>query len=220
MDFKKLGSPSRQAVIPGGQDTGAALEIGTNNAREVDLEAAGISVLYVDAAATKVGLKAGKNLVADAGSGGVDLSGMTGTLQLPAGGIVGATNAPTWTEYTVTFTQLSEAAATKTITLASLAAAGIIHGVKTKQSAAFTGGALSAFTVEVGIDGNLDKYSSAFDVFQAPGAAVMQVSGGNPQSESHTTATDIKITARSTGANTNAATAGSVDVWLLVSKAS
>jgi hypothetical protein len=92
----------------------------------------------------------------------------------------------------------------------------VIHAVKIKHSAAFTGGLISAYTVSVGIVGNLVKYAPAFNVFQAPGNTVQQISS-TVGTENHGAATSIRLAAVSIGANLNAATTGAVDVWALVS---
>lgn len=135
---------------------------------------------------------------------------------ISGGGAVGAV--PQCVKITKTHTDLAIAATTNNITLYSLPAGGVIQMVKTKASVAFTGGSISAYTVSVGIAGTLAKYSTAFDVFQAVGSDTYQLSalfGG----EDCSSPTAIKIAATSTGANLSAATAGSVDIWLLVSVA-
>lgn len=121
-----------------------------------------------------------------------------------------------WTKYTFSEAAFTAGATSESIELFSLAAAGVIHGVKIKHSTAFTGGGLTAFTVEVGIVGDESKYAQAFNVFQATSNTTFQLSSVLG-SENHGAATSIKITARSTGANVSAATAGSVDVWVLTS---
>lgn len=125
---------------------------------------------------------------------------------------------PTWIKYTKTFAQLAAAATTNDIELLSLAAGGIIHAVKIKHSASFTGGAIAAYTLSVGISGTLNKYAADFDVFQATGATVQQLST-TVGTENHTTAVSIRLAATSTGDNLDQAGAGSVDVWILQSKA-
>jgi hypothetical protein len=128
--------------------------------------------------------------------------------------IIGGTEIPVWVKYTVTAAQLSAAATTSSITLLSLPAGGVIHGVKIKHSAAFTGGLLSAYTVSVGILGNLAKYASAYNVFQAAAVdnwQITEVLGGEDQAS----AVNILVTAVSVGANVSAAAAGSVDIWVL-----
>lgn len=128
---------------------------------------------------------------------------------------------PGWNKVTLTYDQLAAAATTGTATIFSLPAKGIVHQVVAKHSASFTGGAISAYTVQVGVAGTVAKYLAAFNVFQAPGAAVASpASTVTPVSASpinFTAATPLIVTATSTSANTEAATAGSVDVWLLVS---
>lgn len=126
--------------------------------------------------------------------------------------------APWWTKYTVDYSDLAAAATTNNIELFSLPAGGVIHGVKIKHSTAFSGGSISAYTVSVGITGTLAKYASAFDVFQAVGNAVQQISS-TVGTENHGAATSIKIAATSTTDNLDQATAGSVDVWVLWSVA-
>ena len=115
-------------------------------------------------------------------------------------------------------TAFTAAATSESIMLFTLEAGGVIHAVKIKHSTAFTGGTLTAFTVEVGISGSTTKYASAFDVFQAITATTFQITEV-VDSEDHGAGTTIQITARSVGDNVVSATAGSVDVWVLVSKA-
>ena len=131
----------------------------------------------------------------------------------PAGGSPFVT---AWQSYTVSYTQLAAAALTNSITLVSLPAKTLIHGVVIKHSASFTGGAIASYQVSVGISGAPAKFASLFSVFQAPGDTVAQVSSG-PDLENFGSATNILLSAVSTGANLNAATAGSVTVWLLTS---
>lgn len=131
----------------------------------------------------------------------------------PAGGSPFVT---AWQSYTVSYTQLAAAALTNSITLVSLPARTLIHAVVIKHSAAFTGGAIASYQVSVGISGATAKFASLFSVFQAPGNTVAQVSSG-PDLENFGAATNILLSAVSTGANLNAATAGSVTVWLLTS---
>lgn len=144
-----------------------------------------------------------------------DLRGV-GTSTDPAS--IGAT--PEWVKVgaALPFTAFQTAALTKTNTLFSLIAGGIVHAVKIKHSASFTGGAIASCTMSVGIAGTVDKYASAFDVFQAVSGTAFELSDALG-SESHTAATNITITATSTVANLAALTTGTVDVWALLSVA-
>lgn len=122
-----------------------------------------------------------------------------------------------WKKFTVVETDFTAAATSESITLFTLAAGEIIHSVKIKHSASFTGGTISAWTVEMGPAGDTDKYASAFDVFQASSDTTFQLSSSFG-SENHGSGTIIQITARSTDDDVLDATAGSVDVWVLISK--
>jgi hypothetical protein len=124
---------------------------------------------------------------------------------------------PAWFRVRVTYDELSTAATTNNIELYELPAGGVIHAVMMKTSAAFTGGSISAYTLSVGITGTLNKYAAAFNVFQAVAATTFQLST-TQGAESFTAATSIKIAATSTSDDLDAATAGSVDVYLLMSQ--
>jgi hypothetical protein len=116
----------------------------------------------------------------------------------------------------IPYTAFSTAGTTNSITLFTLPPGGVVHGIKIKQSVSFTGGALSAYTVSVGISGNTAKYASAFNVFQAPSSTTLQLSQDFFE-ENETAGTTVQVTAISTGANLSAATAGSVDIWAFLS---
>lgn len=126
---------------------------------------------------------------------------------------------PRWVKVTKDYSLWSTAALTNTINLYTLAAGSIVHSVKVKHSAAFTGGAISACTLGVGITGSATKYISAFDVFQAPGATVLTIGPSTPTAENHTSSVAITALLTSTSANLSALTAGTVDIWILYSTA-
>lgn len=132
--------------------------------------------------------------------------------------IVGAT--PQWIKVgnAISYTTFSTAGTTKSNTLFTLPIAGVMHSVKLKPSTAFSGGAINAMTLSVGISGTNDKYLTAFDVFQAVSGTAFGISDGL-FTESHTATATITISAISTGANLSALTAGVVDVWVLMSVA-
>jgi len=140
-----------------------------------------------------------------------------------AGGVVLPTNAmPYWRKYSVPYTQLVAAALTADMELFVLPAGGVVHGVKVKASAAFTGTGIATLTVSVGIAGTLAKYSAAFDVMAAPSDTnlLLTLASGTPTPETHASSgKSIRIAATATGANLDQMTAGSVDVWVLWSAA-
>ncbi len=115
------------------------------------------------------------------------------------------------------YTAFQTAATTKTNTLFSLIAAGVVHAVKMKASTAFVGASISALTMKVGVGGN-DKYASDYDMLAAVSATNFSLNE-SMGTESHTGSTAITITATATGANLSALSAGVLDVWALLSVA-
>ena len=115
---------------------------------------------------------------------------------------------------TLGYAAFAAAATTSEINLGlTLPAGGYVRTVKIKHSTAFSGGAVAACTLQVGITGTANRYAAAFDVFAAVSATNYQVTNPN-LGESHTATTTVKCTLTTTGANTNALTAGSVDIWV------
>lgn len=127
---------------------------------------------------------------------------------------------PVWVKVgsALPYTTFQTAATTISVTLFSLISAGVVHAVKLKTSTAFVGTSISALTVRIGIIGNTDKYMSDFNLLSAVTGTNFDLTSAIG-TESHTAATDIKITLDSTGANLSALTAGTVDVWALLSVA-
>lgn len=130
---------------------------------------------------------------------------------------------PMWSKVgsAIPYTSFSFAGTSFSIPLFNLSASGVISGIKIKHSTAFSGGAISACTISVGITGTNAKYAGPFDVFLGtnPVQNYAYLVSGGIFSENSTVATLITVTADSTGANLNALTAGVVDVWALLSVA-
>jgi hypothetical protein len=171
-----------------------------------------------------VGVSKGVDLVTAVGTAvqGSQLGAANGVATLDANTTLTAAQIPSvvpqWVKTTLTFSSFSFAGSTNDVQAYLLPAGGVIHAVKIKQSASFTGGTISAYTVSVGISGNFTKYASAFDVFQSPSNTTFQLSNSFG-SENHGVTTSIRAQAISTGDTLNNATTGSVDIWLLVSTA-
>ena len=125
---------------------------------------------------------------------------------------------PIWVKVAgnVNYTYFTTAGTSKSVPLFTLPAGGIIHAIKIKHSQPFQGGAISAYTLSVGITGTNAKYASAFDVKQAVSGTAFQLST-TAGCESTSADTVITATATSTSANLSVATQGVVDVWALVS---
>jgi len=121
-----------------------------------------------------------------------------------------------WQKFTKTFADFSVAAFANDVQLFQLQPKQMIHSVVIKHSASFTGGLIAAYTISVGTGLVPVKYATAFDVFQAPGDSI-DLPSNILGTESFSTGTDIFAHAISAGAFLNAATTGSVDIWVLVS---
>jgi hypothetical protein len=124
---------------------------------------------------------------------------------------------PAWESYDVEHEDFATAGTTSTIELLELPAGGVIHAVVIERVTAFAGGAISAYTLQVGITGTLNKYAGAYSVAAAASATGFQISSVVGM-ENLEVGTSIKITATSTDANTNAAEGGAARIHVLMSR--
>lgn len=115
--------------------------------------------------------------------------------------------------FEATYSDLSKNNTTNSVDLFTVPPKTVVRAVKIKHFAAFTGGAISAYTVAVGVLGSLEKYASRFDVFQAVAGDTFQLSYGC-DATSHTLWSKLLLSAWSTGANLNAATQGNLVITL------
>ena len=129
-----------------------------------------------------------------------------------------AGGAPAWIKITKTHAQLAAAALTNDIEVYSLPARGTLLGAYMNHTVAFTGGGMTTYSLDLGIAGNLAKYDGAYGVTGAPAAAgpFHSTPFANPVMEDGFAATSIRLSA-ACDVNLNTATAGSVDIYLLVS---
>jgi len=121
-------------------------------------------------------------------------------------------NIPQWIKVTKTFANFSLANATNSIDIYTLPAKGVVMGCQIFPTTVFSGGIISAYTISVA--GNLTKYQAAVNVFT--GAALTGNTNPLMNLESISGATTIQATAIAVTGLLNAATQGSVDIWLLV----
>lgn len=124
---------------------------------------------------------------------------------------------PAWFRVRIDSTDFTDADTAQDIEVYELPTAGVIHAVAICPVTSFTGGSISAYTLSVGITGTLNKYAAAFDVFQAPGNTVFQISS-TTGAENIGTTTSIRVAATSTGDDLANATTGAADVYLLMSR--
>lgn len=121
---------------------------------------------------------------------------------------------PKWIKITKAYTAFSTAGLTNDIEIYSLPAKGVIHSSQIVLTTAMSGGTIASYTLSIGISGNLVKYAAATNAFTGFSLAQPSVLAGI---ESTSSATSIRAAAISTVGLLNAATAGSVDFYLLVS---
>lgn len=124
---------------------------------------------------------------------------------------------PKWQKFKLNYLDFAKDDTSNYKDFFTIPAGAVIQAVKIKHETAFTGGAISAYTIAIGVSGSVAKYSAAFDVFQAVSATAMQVTG-TVGHESHLASTQMRATATATTANLDVATAGSVTVWVLWSR--
>lgn len=150
---------------------------------------------------------------ADGSQGATGSVGPTG-----ADGATGATGPEglTWTGYTFAAADLAAAALSNAVVIYTVPAMQVIEKIIIKHSAAFGGGTIASYTVEIGNGSMSNKYTSAFDVFQAADDQSFQISS-SADVESFATTSNLLITARSTGDNLSSATTGSVTIWVQTS---
>lgn len=147
------------------------------------------------------------------------LFGMTqtnGYLLAVVGGVTNSSVIPHWVKVTKTYSDFSAAGLTNDISIYTLPSKGYIHDVKMIPSTAFSGGTIAAYTVSVGISGSLLKYAIATNTFIG-NTTLSAAHTPLPGVESTSGTTDIRAAAVSVTGLLNAASAGSVDIYLLIS---
>lgn len=125
-------------------------------------------------------------------------------------------NVPRWVKVTKTYADFAAAGLTNDISIYTLPSKGYIHDVKIIPTTPFAGGLIATYTISVGIAASLAKYAIAANTFTG-NTTLGLIHAPLPGLENTAGSTDIRAAAISTVGLLNAATAGSVDIWLLVS---
>lgn len=118
-----------------------------------------------------------------------------------------------WRKFTFSFSDFATSATVNQIPLFDLGPNVILEKAIIKHNDSFTGGAISAYTVEVGTTGTPNLFVSAWDVFQAPGDSV-QLTSTDDAVMSFSSPSTVYIEANATGDNLDQATVG--DLYVLV----
>ncbi len=209
--------------------TFSGFNLGTNSGRIVTVVNSPSSTGRITVANNSGSSSAGNRVITSTGANRVMSPGeaMQLTYSSAVGNIVesGTTvsttalsSSPVWTKYTKTFTDFSIAGTSNSITLVTLPARSFIDAFVMKHSVSFLGGAIGAYSMDLGVTGNTTLWHTAFNVFQAPGDTVLVVPSGFLADPYRHVAINVLATAQSGGANLNAATQGSIDIWLRVSQ--
>lgn len=195
--------------VTDGQAVTAAVTNAAFISRTVNTSAAGIVTLQNTTQATDKDTGA---LVVEGGVGIEKDVYIGGSLNV-AGGIV-LSNTPQWYKYSFAHTALQAASTAANFTVFSLPAKGVIHEIDIRPTVQFAGTGITDYKISIGITGDLEKFTSLFDVDQAivSDLGLHTVCGAVVD---YVSATSVKISAVSVGANLNQSTAGNVDVNIL-----
>jgi hypothetical protein len=142
-------------------------------------------------------------------------------LYLPSTGVKTTTvGGSAWSDkITKTYVDFAAAAFTNDIELFQLGAGEILDAVKMKHNFPFTGGLITAYTASLGIPGNFTKYAVPFNIFQPVSGPVLQIASLGVFCENQDAVTSVRLALTSVGALLNAATQGSLDVWVRLATA-
>lgn len=124
---------------------------------------------------------------------------------------------PAWQKFSVSHLDFQTAGLTQNISLYSLPAGGLIHGVKLKTSEAFAGAGITDYFLSLGFVGALDDLMIEYSVIPAVANDTFAIAQ-TFDSRNHGAAVDVRIAARAVGANLDQSTAGEADIWLLISR--
>lgn len=122
-----------------------------------------------------------------------------------------------WVKYTVTYSQIAAAATTTTVDIADIAPGTVVKAAVIKSTEAFTGGSLSAYNIGVTVQ-TFPVLINPENFLPPPSGVLFETGEYSPFNLVPFQASRaLRILATSTGDNLDAATQGSVDVWVLVS---
>lgn len=121
-----------------------------------------------------------------------------------------------WNKFTVNATDFTNPVSNDSLILFTLPAKTAIHAVLIKHTTPFSGGSASEYLLSVGLDGDAEKYASAFDVFQTTSSTTFQ-SSNNLAPEDFSNSTFIKLFAYAQGDTLNNVTTGAAEIYVLTS---
>jgi len=130
-----------------------------------------------------------------------------------------------WVTITLSYANFSTGSTTHIYTPSTLPAKTVVHAVVVRTTTAFSGGAIGAYNLDVGLaSGSGTEWCSGYDVMAAPSGTNFNFHPGSgatgvlPALLNPVSGVNLAITANCTGANLNAATQGTVEVSLFLSR--
>lgn len=114
-----------------------------------------------------------------------------------------------WDKFQISWQTFSAAAVSETYLLKTLPMNSVVFGVHLTPEEAWTGGSISAVTLELGTSGDEDKFLPAFNVEGSPSAFGWN---WNPSAEGWGAGFQLNITARTTGGNVADLAAGEATI--------
>jgi len=130
-----------------------------------------------------------------------------------------------WVTITLSYLNFSTGSTTHIYTPSTLPAKTVVHAVVVRTTTAFSGGAIGAYNLDVGLaSGSGTEWCSGYDVMAAPSGTNFNFHPGSgatgvlPALLNPVSGVNIAITANCVGANLNAATQGTVEVSLFLSR--
>ena len=119
-----------------------------------------------------------------------------------------------WKKYLVNYSDLSSGLTINDVELFSLTGKGIIRSVIISHNTQFQGPGLTSLKANVGLTGDLKRYSSDFEATAVPGDGVYQIVDYS-DFPSKIAATSVRVSAESTGCNLNQLTQGQLEIQIL-----
>lgn len=132
-------------------------------------------------------------------------------------------SSPTWQKFTIDYTDMDLSEVETSITVTTLAARSFVHGVVLKTTEAFSGPDIMDLVTTIGEDTvSTDWLNSSVALRSAVDESNFNYAGpGNSKFQTGASFEDnivVKLYLICTGANLDTLTAGSLDIWLLVSQ--
>ena len=140
-----------------------------------------------------------------------------GTVQAGNVDAIAGGNIPRWYSYPVISGDFTAAETSEKITITTLNPGTIIHECFIYHIVSFTGGAISAYNLSVGLTATPDKYHADYNVYQAASSTTISPFGSGPWVEDMMNPIDLTVEAECVGDILSNAETGTAVIYLLIS---